>query len=413
MELKTVSFVEMMENYVGKYFGKRVLCSLTWSGLLGCILLTSCTPSGSPQNAALEKAVPSQGPIRIGEVGSLTGTDASFGESTHKGILLAVNEINASGGIGGRKLELITLDDQGKPSEAVLAITKLIQQQKVQAVLGEVASTRSIAMAPIAQQFRVPLISPSSLNSKFTKIGDYIFRVCFVDVFQSQVMADFAYDKLKARRVAILRDINSDYSRDSAAYFEEVFKKRGGEIVIDQSYSGGDIDFQSQLTAIRAVHPDVILVPGYYMEIGLIARQAASLGLKVPLLGGDGWDSPSLGQIGGTAIQGSYYVGHFSSLDTSPTVQKFIQAFKKTFGIEPNSLAALAYDATLLLADAMKRSSSASSEDLRSALATTQNFQGVTGKITINAERNAVKSAVVFQVTEGGKLRVAETYLPH
>lgn len=352
--------------------------------------------------------------IRIGEVGSMTGPDATFGESTHKGILLAVNEINAAGGVQGRKLELLTLDDQGKPNEAVLATTKLIQQQKVWAILGEVASSLSLAMAPIAQQYQVPMITPSSLNSKITKQGDSIFRVCFVDLFQAQVMADFAYDHLKVRKVALLRDVKSDYSQDSSRYFAEFFKKRGGEVVIDQSYTAGDIDFHSQLIAIRAAQPDAIWIPGYYTEMGLIARQAAEFGIKAPLLGGDGWDSPHLHDIGGTAVEGSYYAGHFSIEDPRPLVQKFVQNYKASFGGEiPNSLAALGYDAAHLLADALKRASPLTSpSELRKAIGATRGFQGVTGEISLNSERNAVKEAVVFQVGKQGKLKVAHVYRP-
>jgi branched-chain amino acid transport system substrate-binding protein len=297
-----------------------ILIAVASFGLAGC-KKGGRFRKGTPA-AVLDSGPSALGPIQIGEVGSMTGSDATFGSSTHNGILLAFTDINAAGGIKGRKLELITQDDQGKPSEAVLAITKLISQQRVHAVLGEVASTLSIAMAPIAQKSQIPMISPSSINSKLTQQGNYIFRVCFVDHFQSKVMADFAWKNLHAKRVAILKDMKSDYSRDSANIFSDFFLRAGGKIVSDQSYSGGDIDFKSQLTSIRAAHPDLILVPGYYTEIGLIARQKKELGIAAPMLGGDGWDSPKLKEIGGSALEGSYFVSHFHQEDPAPLIQK-------------------------------------------------------------------------------------------
>ncbi len=356
---------------------------------------------------ALPNAEPlTQGVIRVGEVGSMTGADATFGISTHRGIELAFAEVNAAGGVHGKKLEIISQDDQGKPSDAVLAITKLIQQYHVSAVIGEVASSLSIAMAPIAQQFKVPMISPSSINAKLTAQGDYIFRVCFVDQFQSKVMADFAIQHLKAKTVALLRDTKSDYSRDSAKIFTDYFTRAGGKIVMDQSYSGGDIDFKSQLTAIRAAQPDVILVPGYYTEVGLISRQKRELGISAPLLGGDGWDSPKLKEIGGADLDGSYFVGHFSTEARSEKVQNFISKYRSTFGgATPDGMAALAYDAALILADALKRAPSQTGKDLRDSIAKTQNFEGVTGLITMGSDRNALKSAYVFKLAEGGNAK--------
>ncbi|NDE13913.1 ABC transporter substrate-binding protein [bacterium] len=339
--------------------------------------------------------------IKIGEVGSTTGSEATFGVATHQGVELAVNEINSTGGIKGKKLQVILLDDQGKPEEAATAVTRLITQDKVTAVIGEVASSRSLAMAPIAQQNKIPMISPSSTNPKVTDIGDYIFRVCFIDPFQGYVMAKFAAENLKFKRVAILRDVKNDYSVGLAKFFAETFKKLGGEIVVDQSYSAGDIDFKSQLTAIRAAKPEAIFVPGYYTEVGLIARQARSLGIKAPLLGGDGWDSPKLLQIGGKAIEGAYFSNHYSAEDKSPHVQAFIGRYRKEYKQVPSGLAAMGFDAAMVLADAMKRAKSMNPADIRAALATTKDFQGVTGRISIDQQRNAVKPAVVLKVVNG------------
>ena len=339
--------------------------------------------------------------IKIGEVGSMTGNEATFGMSTHNGIELAVKQVNAAGGVKGKQLVIFSLDDQGKPEEAATAVTKLITQNGVNAILGEVASSRSLAMAPIAQNYKIPMVTPSSTNPKVTEQGDYIFRVCFIDPFQGTVMAKFAHDALHAKRVAVLRDVKNDYSIGLANYFSETFKKMGGEIVVDQSYSGGDIDFKAQLTSIRTKNPDAIFVPGYYTEVGLIGRQAKELGIAAPLLGGDGWDSPKLKEIGGDAINGSYFSNHYSSENKDPQVQDFIAKFKATYGVIPDGLAAMGYDAAMVLVDAMKRAPTLVSADVRTALANTKDYPGVTGKITIDQNRNAVKSAVVLKVASG------------
>lgn len=358
--------------------------------LMACLLaLTHCTSKNEET-------------IRIGEVGSMTGTEATFGTSTHHGIMLALEQINAQGGVHGKKIEVIALDNQGKPEEAATAITKLITQNQVKAVIGEVASSRTLAMAPIAQSYKVPLLSPASTNPKVTETGDYVFRVCFIDPFQGHVMAKFAKETLKAKKVAILKDMKSDYSIGLAQFFMETFKKLGGEILIEQSYSGGDIDFKSQLTAIRGKTPDAIFVPGYYTEVGLIARQARELGIQVPLLGGDGWDSPKLTEIGGKALHGNYFSNHYSSEDQSPAVKEFINRYRQAYNSTPDAMAALGYDAIRIMAEAMKKSPHLKASEIRDALAGTKDFAGVTGKITMDEKRNVTKSAVVLKIDETG-----------
>lgn len=336
--------------------------------------------------------------IVVGEVGSLTGGEATFGTSTHKGIELATKKLNAAGGINGKKVKVVTLDDQGKPEEAATAVTKLITQDKVVAILGEVASTRSLAMAPIAQANKVPMISPSSTNPEVTQKGNYIFRVCFIDPFQGSVMAKFAANSLKVKKVAIMRDIKNDYSIGLAKFFIETFKKAGGEIVADISYASGDVDFKSQVTTLKGKNPEAIFVPGYYTEVGLIARQAREMGVKVPLLGGDGWDSEKLTEIGGSALNGSFFSNHYSPDDTSPAVQNFIKEFKAEYGTIPDGLAAMGYDAAMVLYDSMKRAKSPKGDDLRKAISETKNYPGVTGNISINKNRDAEKSAVIIEI---------------
>jgi len=349
--------------------------------------------------------------IVVGEYGSLTGTTATFGQSTHNGILQAFEEINAAGGLLGKKVKVLVEDDRSQPEEATTAVTKLINQSHVVAVLGEVSSSRSLAAAPICQSSKVPMVSPSSTNPRVTQVGDYIFRVCFIDPFQAPVMARFAANTLKIKKVAILTDVRNDYSIGLQTFFRQNFKSLGGEIVAEQSYSEGDSDFRAQLTQIKAANPEAIYVPGYYTEVATIARQARELGITVPLMGGDGWDSPKLFEIGGEALDGCYLSNHYSVDDPAPAIQKFVADYKKKYNQVPDALAALGYDAAKILADAIKRAGSTDGEKVRDALKTVKDFPGVTGTITINADRNAVKPAVVLKI-EKGKFHYVETVNP-
>ena len=354
--------------------------------LAALVLTLSCGPKLNPNE------------IRIGEFGSLTGAQATFGTSTQNGIQLAVDEANAAGGVNGKTLKVIALDDQGKPEEAAVVVTKLITQEKAQVILGEVASSLSLAAAPICQEHKIPMISPSSTNPNVTQVGDYVFRVCFIDPFQGQVMADFAMGNLKAKTAAILRDQKSDYSMGLADFFIKRFKEKGGTILTDQSYVGGDVDFKSQLTNIREQKPDVVFVPGYYGEVGLIAKQARELGIKVALLGGDGWDSSKLYEIGGAALDGCYFSSHYSSDSTDPKVRDFVKKYQARFGQVPDALATLGYDSTGVLVAALKSAKSLEAADIRDAIAATKNYPGVTGSISLDADRDAVKPAVVLKI---------------
>ncbi len=350
--------------------------------------------------------------ILIGEYGSFTGSEATFGQSTSEGLKLALEEQNATGGIKGKPIRLISLDNQGKPEEAAAAVQRLITQEKVVAVIGEVASSRSLAAAPVAQQYKVPMISPSSTNPKVTEVGDYIFRVCFIDPFQGLVMAKFARNELKNAKVAILRDVKSDYSTGLADVFKAEFTKMGGEIVGDESYQSGDTDFKAQLTQLKGKKPEAIFIPGYYTEVGLIARQARQLGIKAPLLGGDGWDSEKLSELGQDAIKGSYFSNHYTTESTDKRVTEFIEKYRKKYnGKTPDGLAALGYDAGKILFAAMERAPDATSKSIRDEIAKTKDFTGVTGTITIDAQRNATKSAVVVRV-DGKVNRYVTTITP-
>ncbi len=350
--------------------------------------------------------------ILVGEYGSLSGSEATFGISTSEGVNLAFAEKNKAGGIKGKKIKLITLDNQGKPEEARAAVQRLVTQDRVVAVIGEVASSRTLAAAPVAQQYKVPMITPSSTNPKVTEVGDYIFRVCFIDPFQGLVMAKFAHQEIKKHRVAILRDVKSDYSTGLADVFSTEFKKMGGEVVADESYQAGETDFKAQLTQIKGTKPEAIFVPGYYTEVGLIARQARQLGLTVPLLGGDGWDSEKLSELGQDAIKGSYFSNHYTTESTDPVVVDFIKKYREAYkGKTPDGLAALGYDAAKILIEAMERAPEMTPLAIRNEIAKTKDFVGVTGVISIDDKRNATKSAVVVQV-DGKINRFVKTIAP-
>lgn len=350
------------------------------------------------------------GPIKIGHFGSLTGPQATFGQSTSQGLRLAIEEFNGAGGLNGRLVELVEYDTKGDAREAGLVVTRLVNSDKVSAVLGEVASSLSLAGAPVAQQGGVPMVSPSSTNPRVTEVGDMIFRVCFIDPFQGQVCAKFAKER-GVSTVAVLYDQSQAYSAGLATEFERAFVKLGGKISSKQTYNEGDQDFTAQLTAIRSGNPGMIFIPGYYTDVANIAIQARKLGISAPMLGGDGWDSSKLAEIGGSAVEGSFYSNHYTVDDPSPVIQDFIKKYQGKFGQVPDGLAALGYDAARLLFDAMARAKSLHGSDLRDAIAATKEFHGVTGTISINAKRDAVKPAVIVEM-KGGQPRYVATVNP-
>jgi branched-chain amino acid transport system substrate-binding protein len=366
---------------------KKIIVSL----LLFSFLFTSCVQKGG--NVTSNDG---ENTIKIGVYGDLTGQTSSFGQSTKNGIELAVEEINKAGGINGKQIQLVIEDDQGRPEQAKTVVSKLINQDKVVAVLGEVASTNTLAAAPVAQEAKIPMITPSSTNIKITEIGDYISRVCFIDSFQGSTMGKFAALSLKAKTAAILGDVNSDYSKGLTQFFEEEFTKNGGKIIAKEAYTQNDPDFKGQLTKIRDLKPDVLYVPGYYGQVGIIAKQARELGMEMPILGGDGWDSPELWKLGGEALKNAYITNHYSADNPAPEIQNFVKNYKAKFNTVPDSLAALAYDSAKILADAIKRAGSTENAKLKDAINSTKNFAGVTGNISLDEKRNAIKPAVIL-----------------
>ena len=339
--------------------------------------------------------------IKLGEFASMTGKEAVFGQNVNKGTRLAIEESNAAGGVLGRTLELITEDDQSKPGESATVVKKLISRDKVVVILGEITSGRTLEAAPIAQAAKIPLISPGATNTEVTAKGNYIFRVCFIDDFQGTVMAKFARDTLKLKRVAILSSVSSAQSVGLAKYFRERFTSASTVIAAEQKYSEGDKDFRAQLTAIKAAGADGIFVPGYYAEAALICKQARDLGLTLPLLGVDGWESPDLLAIAGAAAEGCYLSTHFSPESKAPVVVAFNERYQKRWGISANALSVLGYDATMLAIDAIRRAGSTDGAKIRDALAATQDYPAVTGAITFDANRNPTKNAGVLTVKNG------------
>jgi branched-chain amino acid transport system substrate-binding protein len=363
--------------------------------------LVGCKPEASAGNT-----------IKVGEYASLSGTEATFGQSSHEGTLLAIEELNKAGGVLGKQFELVHEDNRSTAGESVTIVKKFISRDGVVAVLGEVASGRSLEAGPVCQAAGIPMISPSSTNPKVTEVGDCVFRVCFTDPFQGRLIAEFARKTLNLKRVAVFSDVSSAYGDGLRQYFSDAFKAGGGEVVVEQKYSSKDKDFKAQLTGIKAANPEGICVPGYYNEVGLIVKQARELGIMVPIFGGDGWEAPELIQIAGAdSLKNTYYTTHFSPIHDTPEAKKFVAAYKARFnGKVPDAMAALGYDSALVLADAIKRAGTAEPAKIKAALSTTD-MVGATGRTRIDAKRDAPKAAVIITV-ENGEFKFLRTVEP-
>jgi branched-chain amino acid transport system substrate-binding protein len=382
---------------------KKVL----WAGLActavlaGTLALSGC----KNEEQAGEGIAANTGPktIKLGVTSGMTGGTATYGQSMYRGVQQAVDEINAKGGVNGKKIELQVEDNGGKADQAVTVAQKLISSDNVLAIIGDLLSSCSLAIAPICQKEQIPMVTPTSTTPEVTSKGNYIFQTCFDDGFQGRVGARFAMQHLKVKKVAVLIDNKSDYSRGLAKAFTDEFSKNG-KVVATAYYAAGDSDFRPQLTSIKGKSPEALFIPGYYTEVGLIAQQARQLGIKQPMFGGDGWESSKLAEIGKSAVEGSYFSTHYYAENNNPLVKKFVADYKKRNNdVAPDTLAALAYDATLIMVDAIKKSgvtnsSATSRSKLRDALAKTKNFSGVTGNISMDENRKVVKPAIMLQV---------------
>lgn len=376
-----------------KVFSKKSCLLLVLILIIG--LLSGCTNSASND-------------VKIGMVYELTGNTASFGTSAADGAKLAFKEINANGGVLGKQIKVVTADNKGEPSESANAMTKVITQDKVIAVTGFTVSSCGIAGSSVAEDNKIPLVAAATVNPRVTvdektgKVKDYIFRACVIDSFQGTVGANFALNSLKTKKAAIIIDSSSDYSKGLAQVFKDVFTKGGGQIVAEEAYLQKDQDFKSVLTKIKAQNPEILYIPGYYEEVGKLVKQARELGMTIPILGVDAWDSPKLVEIGSSqALNNTYFTNFYSVQDTTPASQAFVEAYKKEYGQLPDSMAAMGYDAVYLLVDAIKRANSVDSAKIREALAGTKDFKSVSGNMNLSPNHDAIRGVVIIEMKDG------------
>ena len=353
-----------------------------------------------------EKKAANSNEIKIGGNFELSGGVANYGQSTMNGVKLAFKEINEKGGINGKKISLVIADNKSEPSEAANAVTKLINQDKVVALIGPVTSSNLIATTQIATDKKIPVLTPTATSPKATfengKVKEMIFRSCFIDPFQGEVMARFAANSMKVKTAAIYVDNSSDYSKGLAEVFRDAFTKLGGKIVAEEAFLQKDTDFKSAITKIKAANPDVIFIPAYYQEVGMIVKQAREMGVTIPLIGTDGWDSPKLVEIAGAAaLNNTFFSNHYSAEDKDPHIQAFVEAYKKEYNQMPDALAVLGYDGALMMIDALKRAGSEDPKKIQEALASTKNLQVSSGILTLDDKHNPLKSAVVIEMKDG------------
>ncbi len=350
-------------------------------------------------------------PIKIGVFLSLTGSTSAYGISANNSFKLAAEEVNKSGGINGRQVELITEDDHSNTNEVARIVEKLIKQDKVHALLAETISTRAMAAAPVAQANKVVMISPAAVKPELTMTGDYIFRACFISSTEGEAVAKFAIKKLKAKRAAVIWDNKNDYAVVLGKFFIEHFRKLGGQLVSQQTYEVYDKDISAQIRSINPSNPDLIFAPGFFNTAALVAREVKRQQSKAILIGSDGWDSPSLLEGVGDIFDGVYFPNHFWVGRDDAVTKKFVADYTTKYGSEPDAGAAATYDAAHLLFDAIRRAKSTESSAIRDALAKTVNFPGATGRITINAQRNANVPVYMLRIEKGGKFTLQEEIL--
>jgi branched-chain amino acid transport system substrate-binding protein len=346
--------------------------------------------------------------IKIGLLNEMTGGNATLGTSSANGAKLAFKEANANGGVLGKQIEAVVADNKSEPAEAANAMTKLISQDRVVAVTGTFSSSNAIAAASVAEAAKVPYLASGATNPKVTvdektgKVNDYVFRVCFIDPFQGTVAANFAVDSLKLKKAVMLIDNSSDYSKGLGDFFRKAYIAKDGEILGEEAYLQKDQDFKTILTKIKGLNAEVIYVPGYYEEVGKIAKQARELGIEAVIIGGDGWDSPKLAEIAGSAaLNNTYFTNHYSVESNDPKAKSFVDAYTKEYGQKPDALAVLGYDAARVLIDAITRANSIDPNKIREALADTKNFDAISGETTLNETHDAVKNAVVIEMKDG------------
>ncbi|MBC9783034.1 ABC transporter substrate-binding protein [Heliobacterium chlorum] len=373
--------------------------------LFSASLLTACSGGGDKKTSA--NPAPADAWV-IGGNFELSGGQATFGKAAVNGAQLVFDEVNAKGGINGKQIKFVALDNKSEATESTNVASKLINQEKAVAILGCTTSGDTLGMVQLAMDKKIPVLSTSATNPKVTvdektnKTNDYIFRACFIDPFQGTVMANFSLNNLNKKTAAVLTDNQAPYAKGLAQFYKEAFTKKGGQIVADEGYVTGDQDFKAILTKIRATNPDVLYVPGYYEEVGKIVKQARELGMNIPVMGGDGWDSPKLVEIAGAgALNNTFFSNHYSSEDKDPIVQDFVKKYKEKYNEVPDSMAVLGYDGALILVDALKRAGEPNAEKIKEALAATKDVQTVTGKISYDEFHNPIKAAAIIEMKDG------------
>ncbi|MGE7695466.1 ABC transporter substrate-binding protein [Lysinibacillus sp. NPDC094177] len=396
----------MRDNKKLKKFGSILVASSLLAGVLaGCGNGDSSSSGGGSSSGGSSSDGDT---IKIGANLELSGNVASYGSSIGLGADLAVKEINDKGGINGKKIELIKVDNKSENSESTAAALKLITQDKVVAMLAPATSGNTVATVQIANDKKIPIVTGSGTAPNITvnddgSINEYAFRTCFIDPFQGIVAANFASNELKAKNVAIFADNASDYAKGLAKSFKETITKNGGKVVKEEAYVAKDADFRTQLTSIKGEKPDFIFIPGYYEEVGLIVKQARELGIDVPLMGADGWDSPTLVELAGAkALNNTYITNHYSAEDPDQKIQDFVKAFKAANSDKaPDAFNALGYDTIYYIADAIKRAGSTDGEAIQKALADTKDLSLVTGTFTVDKNHNPIKTATVLEFKDG------------
>ncbi|AEE17676.1 ABC transporter substrate-binding protein [Treponema brennaborense] len=340
--------------------------------------------------------------IKIGGIFPLSGAVAVYGVECRNGIMLAIDEINAAGGVNGKMLELISEDDEGSPEKSVNVYKKLVTKDKCSVIIGSLTSGCTAAISSLAQAQKVLLLAPAATMESITDAGDYVFRACFIDPFQGTVGGKFSAETLQAKRAAVLYDIGNDYSIGLYENFKKTFELSGGTLVAAESYSTGDKDFNAQLTKIKNANPDVVYLPDYYGTVALIAKQLRAQGITAPIVGADGWDG--IIDNAGDEVLNGFYSNHYAADSTDPRVIAFVSSYQKKYGSTPVSFAALGYDCVYLLKDAIVASGSTEPTVLKDALMQINNAY-VTGNLTFDAKRNPIKSAVMMEIVKkDGKL---------
>ena len=372
---------------------------------LAMFTLAGCGGNDSEEPAADEGAASGDG-IKVGVNYELSGAVATYGQDSVKGIELAIEEINANGGVNGQQIELVKLDNKSEATEATSVSTKLVTQEQVVTILGPATSGNFKATIPVAESNKVPIISASATAEDVTvsdgKVYDYVFKTCFSDSYQGAAMAAYASSNLKATKAVIIKDTSSDYAKGLAENFASTFEAAGGSIVGEEGYVSGDTDFNAILTKVKSMDCDVVYLPGYYSEVGLIIKQARDLGIEAPFMGGDGYDSPTLLELAGAeALNNVYYTNHYSPIDEDEIVTKFQEAFKTKYNADPSAFNALGYDLGYFVADAIERAGAADPEKIKEAMASTKDFTGVTGTISIDENHNPIKSIVIIGLENG------------